>query len=91
MLAALLGLTGLGILFPEEIAGQLGLGVIPFQIANSMVLLILFGSAFLFIRCPNCALRLVPYAMSKKSIGDWLSWLLSVNQCPKCGFSKKRE
>jgi DNA-directed RNA polymerase subunit RPC12/RpoP len=41
--------------------------------------------ASLAIRCPNCRLSLVWFALSKKSTGSWLDWLLDEDTCPRCG------
>jgi len=36
------------------------------------------------IRCPNCKLKWIWYAVSKKQAGEWLPWLLSFQSCPCC-------
>ena len=48
-------------------------------------------SASLAIRCPNCRLSLVWFALSKKSTGSWLNWLLDEDTCPRCGHKPKTQ
>ncbi len=45
----------------------------------------------LSIRCPKCGLAWAWYAVTKQSLGEWVPWLLSVKQCPKCGFPSKEK
>lgn len=47
--------------------------------------------AALFVRCPSCGLNLVAWAISKKSAGTWLSWLVSTETCPCCGYRSHRQ
>ena len=43
------------------------------------------------VRCPSCKTSLVWFALSKKSSGSWLVWLLDESTCPKCHYSAPRE
>jgi len=43
------------------------------------------------VRCPGCATSLAWLALSQKSSGSWLAWLLEVSVCPKCGHSSAKE
>lgn len=91
LFGGLVAVAGLGFLFTDWIAG--GLGVDPFVVRLG-TLLLTFGTlaaAFLSVRCPHCGLRLVMYAMSRQSIGQWLHWLLTVRNCPRCGLSALSE
>jgi DNA-directed RNA polymerase subunit RPC12/RpoP len=36
--------------------------------------------------CPRCRSRLVWKAMSERGIGNWLSWLRRLQQCPTCDY-----
>jgi len=36
------------------------------------------------IRCPECRLKWVWYAVSKKAANQWVPWLLSFEKCPQC-------
>lgn len=40
--------------------------------------------ACLSIRCPECKLKWVWYAVSKKDANQWVPWLLSFEECPQC-------
>jgi hypothetical protein len=44
-------------------------------------------SALLFVKCPSCALRLVPWAMANQTHTKWLEWLLLSERCPRCGHA----
>lgn len=39
----------------------------------------------LFIRCPRCRVKLLWLAFTEQTVQGWLSWLLDLEQCPKCG------
>jgi DNA-directed RNA polymerase subunit RPC12/RpoP len=87
LFGGLVAAAGLGFLFTDEIAGELGAD--PFVVRLG-TLLLTFGTlaaAFLSVRCPHCGLRLVMYAMSRQGIGQWLHWLLTVKKCPRCSLS----
>lgn len=43
-----------------------------------------FICACLFIRCPNCKLKLFCFAMSRRKFVSWLVWLLKQEECPRC-------
>jgi hypothetical protein len=36
------------------------------------------------IRCPACKLKWVWYAVTKKEANEWVPWLLSFEECPRC-------
>ena len=38
------------------------------------------------VRCPHCGLRIVWYGVSKKDHREWFTWLMTVEQCPNCGY-----
>lgn len=38
------------------------------------------------IRCPECRLKWVWHAVSKKDVNQWIPWLLSFEKCPRCEF-----
>jgi hypothetical protein len=44
----------------------------------------------LAVRCPRCKARLVWIAAREYPIGGWLSWLLELTSCPRCGFDPLR-
>lgn len=47
--------------------------------------------ASLSIRCPNCKLSLVWFAVSRKHSDAWLSWLLDARSCPRCSHPSRSE
>ena len=86
LIGGMLAIAGIGFLFTDEISQILGATAVAVRLGT---LVLTFGSlavAFLTIRCPNCGLRLVLYAMSHKGMGKWLEWLLTVKTCPRCGL-----
>jgi hypothetical protein len=42
------------------------------------------------IRCPECKLKWVWHAVSKKDSNQWVSWLLSFEECPQCAAGAKK-
>ena len=40
------------------------------------------------IRCPKCNARWLWQGVSGKSSKEWLHWLLSHSECPKCKYEK---
>ena len=91
LFGGLVAVAGLGFLFIDGIAS--GFGVDPFVVRLG-TLSLTFGTlatALLSVRCPHCGLRLVMYATSRQSIGQWLHWLLTVRSCPRCGLSALSE
>lgn len=91
LFGGLVAVAGLGFFFTDGIAGGIGVDPFAFRLGT---LLLTFGTlvaAFLSVRCPHCGLRLVMYAMSRQSVGQWLHWLLTVRECPRCGLSALSE
>ena len=41
------------------------------------------------IRCPECNLKWVWHAVSKKDVNQWIPWLLSFESCPRCESTAK--
>ena len=73
------------ILIPGWVERMLDVPDVAVQLGAMMLCVTSFGWAAYAVRCRQCGLRLVVYAMSRQSIGQWLNWLLSVKRCPKCG------
>jgi bacteriorhodopsin len=62
-----------------------GTGTSVDLILYSLVAEIIIGTfACLSIRCPECKLKWVWYAVSKKDANQWVPWLLSFEKCPQC-------
>ena len=89
LFGGLVFIAGLGFLFTDGIARVLDVGSFVVRLGTLLLTFGTLGAAFLSVRCPNCGLRLVMYAMSRQGMGQWLNWLLTVKQCPQCRFSKK--
>lgn len=81
----------------------LGAGVTLFQgflyepLGRELTLQLVVGGMLLIIAtfvwaggsivCPACSQKLLFYALFKVGFGTWFVWLLSEEQCPKCGFT----
>lgn len=82
---ALLAVAGGGFLIPDGIGRVLDVPGVAVQLGAMALCFTSLGWAAYAVRCRHCRLRLVMYAMSHQSIGQWLHWLLAVKRCPKCG------
>jgi hypothetical protein len=72
-------------IYTEKLARAFGISNATVQLGVFVLVLSSLVTASFAGRCSNCGLRLVPYAMSHKSRGEWLRWLLALKTCPKCG------
>lgn len=43
------------------------------------------------IRCPRCHNKLFWHAVREQPASEWLWWLLSISECPGCGFQPHPE
>lgn len=91
LIGAMLAIAGVAYLYTEKIAQALGIPIVAIQLGALVLVLTSLVAAFVAIRCSNCGLRLVPYAMSHKGLGEWLQWLLTVKTCPKCGLPRAKD
>ena len=57
---------------------------------GSLISLVGFVVACIFIRCPKCKTAWVWMAVSKQSPSKWLQWLLTLNHCPTCENGENR-
>lgn len=82
VLGLIIGSAGIcyGIHAMEE-EGDFGVYV---DLAGTATAVLTFLFAVFSIRCPNCKLKWVWYAVSKKEVGEWLTWLMSFQNCPCC-------
>ena len=83
--AALLAAAAVGFLVPDGVARVLGNLGVAVELGALLLTFVSLGWAIYAVRCGHCGLRLVLYAMSNQSIGQWLQWLLTVKRCPRCG------
>lgn len=86
LFGGMFAIAGIGFLFTDEIAQVLRVAAVSVRLGTLLLTFGALAAAFLTIRCPNCGLRLVLYAMSHKGVGEWLQWVLSVKTCPRCGL-----
>jgi hypothetical protein len=86
-LSILAAISFICLFFPNEIAGICGLDKTTVSLLATASGLIIFICFCLTIRCPSCKLKLVFYALTNKKSNIWLSWLLDLKVCPKCGFA----
>lgn len=82
---AMLVVAGAGFLMPDGIGRMLDISGVAVQLGAMVLCFTNLGWAVYAVRCRRCGLRLVMYAMSRQSFGQWLHWLLAVKRCPKCG------
>ena len=83
-LGSVLIIGGIGFLFPEYLSHLLSMDRFFINITATLLSMVAFIGASLSIKCQHCGLRLVWYALSKKSLGAWVGWLLRVEECPRC-------
>jgi endogenous inhibitor of DNA gyrase (YacG/DUF329 family) len=52
-----------------------------------------FVLSILVVRCPRCKTKLYWKAIKEHEISNWLTWLLTLDKCPICGFDgfKKKD
>lgn len=82
---ALLAIAAIGFLAPERVGSALGIAGVAVELGALLLTFVSLGWAIYAVRCRHCGLRLVIYAMSSQSIGQWLQWLLTAKRCPRCG------
>ena len=80
-----LSVGGAGLLMPHGIGRILDVPGVAVHLGAAVLCCMSLGWAAYVVRCRHCGLRLMMYAMSRQSIGQWLHWLLAVKRCPKCG------
>lgn len=53
----------------------------------------LVGAAALlgWVRCPQCGKRWVWSALRTQAFDNWLHWVVTLDQCPKCRYSHAEE
>ena len=76
-----------GMFAPDAVARLAGTGRAEISLAATAFGFLALVGFTLSIRCPSCSLSLAWYALSKQSHGAWLTWLLEVKVCPRCGYS----
>ncbi|HMZ56663.1 MAG TPA: hypothetical protein PLT48_17565 [Nitrospira sp.] len=85
--AVILIVSGAGVFAPEQISRVVGAASVVVTLGGIAAGLLALAIASLSIRCPSCGLGLAWYALSKQPHHAWLSWLLTVEVCPRCRFS----
>jgi hypothetical protein len=91
-----IGVAGLSILFAAgfTIASWLewsGVGDLNGWVTVATVITPLGAVAFASwaIRCPTCDARWIWIAVSERDYGEWLSWALGLEFCPRCGYGSR--
>jgi hypothetical protein len=84
-------LCGATIIFQSLLYAPIGKSeTMVLVIAATILGILTFVWASFSIKCPNCKSKFVWYAVSKLNSGKWLSWLLSSDKCPTCGYSNSQ-
>ncbi|WP_431264065.1 hypothetical protein ACQ859_30140 [Roseateles chitinivorans] len=82
---ALLAIAGVGFLMPDGIGRLLDIPAVAVELGATALCGVSLAWTAFAVRCGHCGLRIVIYAISHQSIGQWLHWLMVVKRCPKCG------
>ena len=72
---------------PAWVANLVGGDVTNIKLLGLVGAFLLLSAASLSIRCPACGLALAWHGMRRQPVSKWLTWLLGVKVCPRCGFS----
>jgi hypothetical protein len=83
--AAVLVVAAIGFLVPDDVGRVLEIAGGTVELGALLLTFVSLAWAIYAVRCKHCGLRLVLYAMSSQSIGQWLQWLLAAKRCPRCG------
>ena len=78
-------LGGIAMFLDAQVATALSLSRYIPTVLGTLIGIVAFAWLFLTLRCAQCGLRLFWHAVSSKTMGGWLSWLLAVEKCPRCG------
>lgn len=83
------GLTALAaslLFMPAPIGRTAGVDTDIITLAGTLLFFLVLLLASVLLRCPSCGMSLCWHAVSKKSVGQWLNWLLDVQECPVCHY-----
>jgi len=80
-----LGISGLAMFFDASVAALFSVSRYMPTLVGTFVGLLSFAWLSLVIRCSNCGLRFFWHAVSSKTAGGWLAWLVAAEKCPRCG------
>jgi hypothetical protein len=72
---------------PAWVVALIGIDVTSVMLLGLAGACLILLVASLAIRCPACGLSLVWSGILRQRVSEWLSWLLGVEICPRCGFS----
>lgn len=89
MCAAAVIAVGACYIAPETLAALVEMSPAMLKLAASLAGLLVLVGVCLAVRCPACGVSLVWHGVSTKSANDWLSWLLDVQTCPRCGHEER--
>ncbi|MFL6678825.1 MAG: hypothetical protein ACJ8IK_10830 [Burkholderiaceae bacterium] len=88
--AAAVAAVGACYIVPDTLAALFVTSSAMLKLAASLAGLVVLVGACLAVRCQACGMSLVWHGVSTKSANDWLSWLLDVQTCPRCGHEERR-
>lgn len=88
--AAAVAAVGACYIAPDTLAALFGMSPAMLKLAASLAGLVVLVGACLAVRCQACGMSLVWHGVSTKSANNWLSWLLDVQTCPRCGHEERR-
>ena len=80
-------LSGSLMWFDRPIADLLGVSHYAPTLVGTLLSIATLVLAAVAVRCPSCGISLVWFALSRKSTGAWLGWLLEETTCPVCGYA----
>ena len=82
----LAALTAAALWTPSLIARAVGVEPVIITMAGTLLGCLVLLLAVVSLRCPSCGMSLCWHAVSKHSVGQWLNWLLDVQECPTCHY-----
>lgn len=82
-----LSFVGAGLYAPALLGDLLAISPALVSILAVVAGVAVFVGAWATVRCPGCSLGLVGHALSNQNHMAWLRWLVTVQVCPRCGYS----
>ena len=84
---AMVVLAGSLMWFDQQLSASIGVARHLPAFVGTVLGFATLGVSVVAVRCPECGVSLVWFALSKKTVTGWLAWLLDETTCPKCGYS----
>jgi len=83
--------SALLVFFGEQIAGAVNLDAWILQLVGAVVFFVTLLVLAKGAKCPSCRTNLLFYAIGNTPGGNWVEWLKTAENCPKCGFTSHTE